>query len=60
MGDGIRDTAMFDVAGLMPRHAQYCSGAAKIQTAANHDRLKYFLRLAALRIALYEEQLCAL
>jgi hypothetical protein len=35
-------------------------GAAKIQTAANHNRLKSFLRLAAIRIALYEEHLCAL
>jgi hypothetical protein len=34
-------------------------GAAKIQTAANHDRLTPFLRLAAIRIALYEEHLCA-
>jgi hypothetical protein len=44
----------------MPRYAQHCSGAAKIQTAANHDTLKPFLCLAAIWIALYEERLCAL
>jgi hypothetical protein len=43
----------------MPRHAQHCSAQRRSKPLPTMNRLTPFLRLAAIRIALYEEHLCA-